>query len=89
MDTTAEQQYAGSGADGAKAAKLGSKQGTNRDGGRGASQDVVDQGQQRQTQPGFSFFGDAAGRNDDTQNKPEDRGHKKSTLDAPQHGGGY
>lgn len=87
MDTTSEQEYAGSGADGARAAKLGSKQGTNRDGTRGASQDVIDQGQTPQPQSGYAFFGDSSGHNTDTQNKPEDRGHTKSTLNAPERGG--
>lgn len=51
----------------------------NREGGRGASQDAITQGQQPQASGSYSFFGDASGRND-CGNAPADRGHAKPTL---------
>lgn len=61
-------------------AKLGSKEGTNRDATRGASQDVVGNGPEApKAQAGYSFFGDSGGRND-VGNTPVDRGSSKPTL---------
>ena len=82
MDTASEQMYAGTGKDGAMPADLKSKEGTNRDGGRGASQEVVDQGQKPQAQAGFSFFGQSDGANP-CGNTPVDNGHTDSSLNAP------
>lgn len=87
MDSTSEAEYAGEGKqNGAMPAKLGSKEGTNRDGTRGASDDVVDQGQVKREQPGYAFFGDGNGRND-VGNDPVDKGHTDSTLNAPRRSG--
>lgn len=87
MDTSSEQDYAmASGKNGAMPAKLGSKEGSNRDGTRGASEDVAgDGGGEPANRSAYSFYGDSDGRNDDTANKPVDKGHSKSTLDAPPH----
>ena len=59
--------------------KLGSKEGSNRDGGRGASQDVVG-GATLQPQRGYSFYGAPDGSNNDTQSHPEVKTPSKPTL---------
>lgn len=64
---------------GAMPEKLGSKQGTNLDGTRGASQDVVGSGSEPKAQAGYSFFGDSSGKND-VGNTPVDKGSSKPTL---------
>lgn len=83
MDTASEQAYAGMGSkNGAMAGDLKSKEGTNREGTRGASEEVIDQGQKVEQQAGFSFFGNSDGANP-VGNSPMDNGHTESTLNAP------
>lgn len=81
MDSTQEQAYAqASGPNRAMPAKLGSKEGTNRDGTRGASEDVVDQGQVKREQPGFAFYGSNDGHNQDTFHRPSLNPPSRPTL---------
>lgn len=63
----------------AMSAKLGSKEGTNRDATRGASQDVVG-GQKEIPNPAYSFFGSSDGHNKDCQNNPVVKPTTKPTL---------
>lgn len=86
MDTTQEQAYAqAEGPNRAMSPKLGSKEGTNRDATRGASEDVIDQGQKRQANPGYAFFGAKDGRNDDTFHTPAVKKPTTPSLNAPEH----
>lgn len=84
MNSTAEQEYAKGNSENrnrAMSPKLGSKEGTNRDATRGASADRADG--ERGVTPnsgGYSMFGDASGRNDDTFHKPDVKSPSKPTL---------
>lgn len=59
----------------------GAENGTSREGGRGYSQDSLDNGGAVKDNPaGYSFFGDPIGKNEDCQNRPEVKGPSKPTL---------
>ena len=76
-----EADYAlASGPNRAMSAKLGSKEGTNRDATRGASEDVVSDGAVKPNPSGYAFFGAADGRNDDTFHRPDVKQPSKPTL---------
>ena len=82
MDSTQEQAYAqADGPNRAMPAKLGSKEGTNRDATRGASQDVAgDGGAVKDNPAGYKFFGAADGSNNDTFHAPDVKEPSKPTL---------
>ena len=80
-DPNTESDYAlAGGKSGVNSAKLGSKEGSTREGSRGGSEDTVGGGQKEVSNPGYAFFGDASGRNEDTFHKPEIKAPTKPSL---------
>jgi hypothetical protein len=82
MDPNSESDYAlASGKSGVKPIPLSSKIGSTREGGRGASdEETGDGGAVKPNGAGYTFFGDASGKNEDTFHRPEVKAPTKSTL---------